>query len=383
MSANPTPTVPGTQAPTPIELAWERYKSIIYVVLLAAIGALVANYAIRKYNQGKTDQQWSSFATTLGLDEAYTDPTSRTQSLVDQIDTMDSAALTAAAASASDAQRPFLLMAIARKAVAGQDWAAAEAALAELETKYPHHSLVKATSHPVQVLEPVKPDPDAQTKPKKPEWKPAVAGSAVSRMRAQIEVAKSFAVPPQFAKHEIPPDVTKVKLELSGDYGSVTIGLMPQTPKHREAFLELARAQPPFWEGLAIDEIRRSNKRVDQPRELHLGLATSRGEDRTAWTSTEPSSKIVEFEASSLSHFAGAVSADPEKDGKSSAERFAIVLDDAPWYDGERVVFAYVLEGMENLERVVDAAMATTEQDEAGRGQPEITIRVTKVTVLE
>ena len=59
MSANPTPTVQGTQAPSQIELFWERYKSIIYVVLLATLGALVVNYGIQKYNQGKKDASGS------------------------------------------------------------------------------------------------------------------------------------------------------------------------------------------------------------------------------------------------------------------------------------------------------------------------------------
>jgi cyclophilin family peptidyl-prolyl cis-trans isomerase len=384
MSATPPSTVQGTHAPSPIELAWERYKSIIYVVLLAAIGALAINYGVKKYSQGKIDAEWSQFATTLGLDAAYTDVAQAPQALSDRLDTIDAAKLEAALPTAPDAQKPFLLMALAKKAVLAKDWARAESALQELEAKYPNHSLVKATPHPVQAQEVVKEDPAAQTPPNKrkpPEWKPAVAGSAVSHVRTQIEAAKSFAPPPQFARHEVPADATKIKYELSGDYGSFTIALMPQTPLHRAKVLELAKLPEPFWKGLAIDHVRRPTKTLKQPHELHLGLESTRKEG-AEWTDTEPSKHVVEFEKTNLSHFAGAVSARNEKDGKSCADRFWIVADDAPQYDGERVIFAYVVEGLENVKRVCETTLSSQEEEQ-GRGKPTEAIRVTNVTVLE
>lgn len=385
MSSNPTPSVQGTQAPSPIELIWDRYKSIAYVVVLAAFGALGINYALKYFSQKEIDATWSSFSTTLGMDVAYTDSTKSNESLTERLASIDAAKLKAALAAGPDAQKPFLLMALARKAVLDKDWEAAESSLRELETKYPNHSLVISTSHPVQAQEFVKddePNEPPQAKPKKPEFKPVQPGSAVGLMRAQIALAKGYAPPSQFAKHEIPADATKVKFELSGGYGSFTIALMPQSPLHRDAFLKLAQAETPFWNGLAVDEIRRPAKFFQQPHELHLGFESTKEDDRTKWNDTDPSKNPVEFEKNSLSHFAGAVSARNEKDGKSCADRFWIAVDDAPRYDGDRVIFAYVVEGLDNLKRVCEATM-TAQEEEQGRGKPSETIRVTAVTVVK
>jgi hypothetical protein len=385
-TANPTSSAQGTQAPSQIELFWERYRSIIYVVLLAVLGALVVNYGWKKYSQGKVDAQWSQFAATVGLDTAYSDTDAQSDSVMDRLDAIDSAQLKAELAAASEKQKPFLLMAIARKAVRAKDWPAAEAALQELETKYPQHSLVKSTPHPVQAQEFIKPDPTAQqapgSKPKPIEWKPPVQGSAVSLVRAQIEKAKSYTPPSQFAKPEIPADAEKWKFELSGESGSFTLALMPQTPLHRAAFHELASQAEPFWKGLAIDEIRRPAKNNEQPRELHLGLESSRSQNKDEWTDTEPSKHVVEFEKTKLSHFAGAVSGRNEKDGKSCVDRLWICVDDAPRYDGERVIFAYVVEGLDNLKRVCESTM-TAQEEEAGRGKPADTIRIVNVTAVK
>lgn len=386
MSSNPTPSVQGTQAPSQIELIWERYKSIAYVVVLAALGALGVNYAIKYFHQKDVDKTWSSFATTLGMDVAYTESAKASESLTERLSSIDAGKLKAAIGNAPDSQKPFLYMALARKSVMEKDWEGAEAALRELETRYPNHSFVKSSTHPVQSQEFVKDDdkePKTQPqKPKKPEFKPAQPGSAVSLMRAQIAAAKGYVPPAQFAKPEIPADATKVKFELSGGYGSFTVALMPQAPLHREAFLKLASAEPPFWNGLAVDEIRRPAKFLNQPHELHIGFESTKDDDRTKWTDKDPSKNPVEFEKNNLSHFAGAISARNEADGKSCADRLWIAVDDASRYDGDRVVFAYVVEGLDNLKRVCEATM-TAQEEEQGRGKPSETIRVTSVTVLK
>ncbi len=384
MSVNPPPTAPGTHAPSHIELLWERYKSLVYVILLAALGALAANYAIAKYNQSQRDSEWSKFAATIGLDAAYVDPANAgIAALADRLDTVDKAQLEAAAAGAPESQKPYLLLALARKSIATKEWDAAEAALRELETKFPDHSLVKTSAHPVQAREAVPEDPAATTPRTKTEWKPAVAGSAVGLVRAQIAAAKDFAPPTKFAKHEVPADAPRIKFDFSGDYGSITIALMPQTPLHRDAVLALAKQEEPFWKGVAVDEVRRPAKNLKQPREMHFGFASTKNEVRAEWTDTEPSTNLVEFESSPLSHFAGAVSARVEKDGKSCADRFWILYDDAPQYDGQRVIFAYVVDGLENVKRICSATMMTTAEEEQGRGKPEDVIRVTGVTVLQ
>ncbi|MFY9344849.1 MAG: peptidylprolyl isomerase [Planctomycetota bacterium] len=386
MSATPTPSVEGTQAPSQIELLWDRYRSLVYVICLAVVGALGANYAIGYFKQKETDKIWTNVASSVGIDATYTDQTKWRESLADRLASVELASLRTELAQAPEAAKPYLLLAIARKSILDKDWDGAEGALKDLETRYPNHSLVQATPHPVQSREPVKKTGDEPetpaAKPKKPEFKPAVAGSQVGMVREQIAAARAYAPPAQFAKVAIPADATKIKFEL-GTTGSFVIALMPHAAKHREAFLKLAEAEPPFWVGLAIDEIRRPTKSMAQAHELHLGIASTKEDDRTKWTDTDPSKNPLDYEANSLSHFAGAVSARNEADGKSCADRFWVAVDDAPKYDGDRVIFGYVVEGLDVLKKVCESTMATAAEEDQGRGKPSDTIRVTAVSVLK
>lgn len=380
MSATPTPTLEGTQAPSQVEMLWERYRSLAYTIVAAVLVALGGNYVYRHLQRQKVDASWSSIVTTLGLDVAYIDSSTWFRSATEGLLSVDAKALQDALAKATEVQKPYLLLAIARKAMQEKQWDLADQTLRDLETKYPQHALVRSSAEPVQAREPGKPDP----KSKKPvEPKPAVAGSAVSLMRAQIESAKAYAPPSHFARVEPPADAPKVKFELSGDYGSFVIALLPQSPLHRDAFLALAKQEGgAFWKDIAVDQIRRPAKGNKQAHELHIGLESTKGDDREKWNTPEPSKHQVEFEKNDLSHFAGAVSAANAPDGKSSADRFWIAVDDAPRYDGERVVLGQVVEGLDNLKRVCEASMSAQE-DERGEGRPSDTIRVTAVTVLE
>lgn len=386
MSSTPTPSVQGTQAPSPIELLWERYKSLAYVLVLAIIGVLGGKYAWKVYSQKQVDESWTSFAATLGIQGIYTDQAKANEGVTEALATVDGSKLKALLQTATDAQKPFVHWAIAKKAVLDKDWAAADAALRDLESKYPNHSLVRSSSHPVQVRDQIKKDeePKPGKQQPKPEFKPAIAGSAVSMLRAQIESGKAYTAPVQFAKAELPKEGTKVKFDLSGNNGSFTIQFVPgAAPKHQAEFEALAAATPPFWVGLAIDEIRRPAKAVKNPCELHIGFGSTKDDDRTKWSETDPSTKKVEFEKNTLSHFAGAVSARPDADGQSCADRFWIAVDDAPAHDGERVIFAYVVEGLDALKKVCEGAMEKQQDEERGQGRPADVIRVTAVTVIK
>jgi cyclophilin family peptidyl-prolyl cis-trans isomerase len=384
MSATPPSVLEGTQSPSQIELLWERYRSLAYVIIFAVVAALGVNYAIKYFDRKKTDENWSAFTATLGYEKGYTDDAKAFTSLTDLLKDVDLATIEASLGKALPAQKPFLLMAVARRAIIEKQWDRAESALKDLETNYPQHSLVKASKYPIQTREEVKKDQKkdevvpVQQKPKKPEWKPAVEGSAVALVRQQIAAAKGYAAPTQFAKAEVPADATKIKFELSEGFGSFVIALMPQAEKHREAFIKLAKEG--FWKDVAVDEIRRSAKFMKQPLELHLGFKSTTVDDRTKWNTTEPSTNLLDFESTNLSHFAGAVSARNEADGKSCSDRFWICVDDNPSHDGERVVFGFVVEGLDNLRRVCEAAMSTQEE-ERGSGRPSANIRVSAVTV--
>ncbi len=381
MSASPPPALEGTHAPSPFEVLWERYRSLILVVVAAIFVALIGNYGLKYYEQRGIDQKWSAFAASLGIDEIYVDQTKAIQTLAESLKDIELASLEASLATADAGQKPYYLLAIARKAMLEGDWDRATRALDDLESGYPEHTLVKRTEIPVQSREQEElPDDATPAQRQNPEWKPAKEGSVVSLMREQIEAAKGFALPESFARPEIPADARRVRFTL-GDRGSFVIALMPQAPKHAEAFLELASAEEPYWVGVAVDEIQRPTDTFDRPRALHLGYASTRSDDSTKWTTTEPSEHLVEFEDSKLSHFPGAVAGRPEADGMSCANRLWICVDDAAPQDGTRVVFGYVVEGLDVLEGVCEATMSAAEE-ERGQGRPAEPIRVTAVEVL-
>lgn len=387
MSATPTPptvtgALTGSHAPNQIEFLWERYRSLFWVIVIAIFAALGANYAWKNYKQRGINEKWSAFATSLDLHKEYTEaPTSAYgihESLAQQLAQKDLASLESTLSQSDDQQKPFVLMAIARKALSDAKWDRAEAALTELEQKYPKHTLVKATDYPVQVRDPLKSEPDPKsTKP--PELKPTKVGSPLALLREQIAAGKTFVSPPQFAQVPVPADAKKVQFELSSG-GSFTIALMAQqAPKHVASFLELAAAG--YWKDLAVDEIERPTDKSTQPRSMHLGFESTKDDDRTKWITTEPSKHLLDFEDNSLSHFAGAVSGRVGADGKSCADRFWIVADDASGFDGERVVFGYVVEGLDVVKRVCEESMSAQEES-VGRGRPTANVRVTAVKVL-
>lgn len=371
----------GTQSLSQIEMLWERYRSLVCVIVLGVIGALGLSYGWGRYQQGQIDQVWSEFAANTGFKSIYTDQTKAFESLSESLVGIDLATLESGLSKATESQKPYLLLAIARKCVAAKQWDRAESALAELEKSYPKHILVKSLEHPVQAQEPVKKDPKEKPTPgdKKPEWKPAMKGSAVSLVREQITAGKAYTAPAQFVRPEIPADAAKVKFELSGGYGSFVIALMPQAPLHREAILKLVETS--FWKDIAVDEIRRGAKFRKRPMELHFGFESTKGDDREKWTATDPSKNLVDFEASNLSHYAGAVAARNEADGKSCADRLWISVDDTPNYDGDRVVVGYVIEGLDNLKKVCEASMTATEEEQ-GQGKPSDAIRIVAVSKL-
>lgn len=249
MSATPPPQqLAGTQAPSQIEFLWERYRRHFNLVVTLGLCAVAGYYLLKSYNQKQVDKHWSEFAVSTGLETAYTD-----QQLVQMSSMINPSVIDLLAdlpkletylAAADQNQKPYVLLAIARRAMLNKAWDRADSALNELATQFPKHSLVENSTYPVQVREDVKKEKDAEeTQPrnKKPELKPAIAGSAVSLLREQIAAAKAFVPPARFAKPEIGADNPRFKFELSGDNGSFTIALMPdQAPKTCEAFKKLA-----------------------------------------------------------------------------------------------------------------------------------------------
>jgi cyclophilin family peptidyl-prolyl cis-trans isomerase len=386
MTANPPQQLEGTESPSQVELLWDRYQKPFNLVLTLALLAIAGFYGLKFYRQQETNKSWTTFATSIGLDKVYTDTEGRMSGLAEHLSRQQLATLEGYLAKADQSQRPFVLLAIARRAMGEKNWDRAEAALAELESKHASHSLVVATDYPIQIRDRVKQEKDeasAPTPDKKPELKPARAGSAVQMLREQITAAKNFTVPAQFQKPEIPASAPKVKFEFS-DGSSITIALMAeQAPQHAERFLALAKQEGgAFWVGLSVDEVQRNGKGFSQrPKQFHLGFETTKEAEISKWTKTDPSKNEIEFGPSKLSHFAGAVAAREGADGKSAVDRFWVCAEDAAQFDGQRAVFGYVVEGLENVAKICEAPMSVQE-DEAGSGVPSDKITVTAVTVL-
>jgi len=387
MTATPPQQLEGTESPSQVELLWDRYQKPFNMVITLALIAIAGFYALKWYRLQETNKSWSAFATSIGLDKVYTDSESRMSGLAEHLSRQDLATLEGYQAKADQSQRPFVLLAIARRAMGEKKWDRAESALAELESKHASHSLVVATDYPIQIRDRVKQEKEDQATAmpdKKPELKPARAGSAVQLLREQIAAARNFATPAQFLKPEIPASAPKVKFDFS-DGSSLTIALMPEhAPQHAERFLALAKQDGgAFWVGLSIDEIQRSGKGFSQrPKQFHLGFETTREAERSKWTKTDPSKNEVEFGSSKLSHFAGAVAAREGADGKSAVDRFWVCAEDAAQFDGQRAVFGYVVDGLDNAIKICEAPMSVQE-DETGSGIPSDKITVTAVTVLE
>lgn len=385
MSATPPQQLAGTQAPSQIEFLWERYRRHFNLVVTLGLCAVAGYYLLRNYNQRQVDKHWTDFAVNTGLDAAYTDQKSMILSATDTL--KDLPTLEKFLGTADEHQKPYVMLAIARRAMLDKNWDRAESALSELESKYPKHSLVASNPYPVQVRDVVKKekDPeDTQSRNKKPELKPAIVGSAVSLLRDQIAAAKAFVPPARFAMPVIGADNPRYKFDLSGDNGSFTIALMPEfAPKTCEEFKTLANQEVPFWKGLSVDEIQRNGTGfAKHPMQLSLGVESTREPEQSKWNKTDPSRHTVEFETNSLSHFPGAVAARVEADGKSAADRFYVVADDAAEQDGQRVVFGYIVDGLDNVKKVCESAMSAQE-DEAGVGVPTDRVTVTNVTLVK
>jgi cyclophilin family peptidyl-prolyl cis-trans isomerase len=381
MSATPPPTLEGTEAPNPFEVLWERYKSLIITVVTAVLLALIGNTVWTYMEQDAVSEEWSDFTVNIGLGTAYVDTANAQDGLSDALEDIELADLESQLAKASDAQKPYIQLAIARKAMMSSDWDRAELALAAIESGYPKHDLVSLTEAAMQTRDPKKPDPD-EPAPTEAQWADTVEGSVVDLMRKQIAAAKAFTIPAAYAQKEIPADATKVKFTLS-DYGSFTIALMPSAPLHAAGLIELVTKDDGAWfKGVAVDEVHRSTKGRETPYAMHFGFQSTKDETRSKWTTTEPSTNIVEWENTGLSHFAGAVSARPEADGKSCCDRIWISVDDEAILDDSRVVFGFVVEGLEDLRKVCETGL-DIQAEEQGQGQPTENIRVTAVEILK
>lgn len=397
MTASIPQQLQGTQAPSTLEVLWEKNRRTITLIGFAVLVALGLNYAVRYYAKAKTNRVWSAFATTTRLDRGYDNQElikSQMPFMADrelsgvlarELPKVDKAKLDKAIADASAEEKPFLLWAAASQAVLTREFERAENLLRQLEGQYPHSSFCEATKYPVQFRLPkdkAKQKPDSQ---KKPDLEPAVESSMVDLLRKQMGHASDFKEPANFKQQPIPEDAPKYLVKTS--LGEFTIALLEkEAPKHAEAFQKLLTDDATFWNGMRVDQIERTGtgtrgQSMRRATQFHFGFEGSKKDDRTLWADKDPSKHQVEYEHNSRSHFPGAVSGRQEGT-KSCVDRLWVSVDDNLTMDGTRVIFGYVVDGMEVLRKIGEVGLATQGEEEAGSGKPQDDIKIESVTRL-
>lgn len=396
MSSTPPTPLHGSVAPNQLELLWEKHRRTVNIILAAVVVSLLFKYGYQYYSQKQLDDLWGRFAVSTSLDDGYAGGDTTVQqgmfiaqtelpgSLAKQLASTDDTQLKAGLAAGTTEQKPWYLWLLAYSAFRHEDWATAESYLDQLQNGYPDHVLVRQTGYPVQFREEKKVEGKDEVNNRKPDLVAPEEGTAVAKLRANIAKAKSFSLPERFAKPEIPADAPKVEIQFNGDFGKAVIALLPNAaPKHVEKFLELVKAD--HWKGVHVDEVHRPGNTMyqkHQPYMLHFGYMTSKGANREEWKDKQPSKEQVDYESNDLSHYPGAVSARMEGD-KSSVDRIWINVSDDVADDGERVVFGYVVDGLDNLKKICELSLGGEKEENAGSGTPEQDVMIESITKLE
>lgn len=408
------------QAPSAIEMWWVKNRKPVLATFGLLALALFAYYGLKYYRRISLDREWSAFAANSGLQKGYLQEgffadqvrqnpqnpqylsiylsmlrNDMIAKLGDHVRDLDGPALEQAIQAAAGTDRqPFLLWVAANRAYGRREFDAAVVALDRLAKEFPGHFLCQSTKYPPQYRRDLNEDQDKPAtppvKPEPPVLADAVSGSVVGLMRARIERQRSFvAANPRF--YEAPePDSTQVAV-FKTDQGEFKVAFYATAaPKHTSSFVDLAKRN--HFDGLAIDNIKRRsrNSQADVPEEMHLGLPSTRQDDRTKWA--EERNKVdgdqvtaIDFEASGISNFPFVVAATPGKDGKSLPGRIWITCADAAAsQDGARVVFGRVIEGQEVVRRMIeDTPFSTEDEASQGTGVPRDNIRVNTVEIVD
>lgn len=392
-------------SPNPVELFWEKHRRVVITIVAAVVFALGLNYVLQYIEQREIDDKWGLFAAATNLDLQYASPetlpfrqpdfASFIDGLITQLDkhvgAVDRAALTAAMGEAvGTPAEPLLIWVAAQRAIENREWDEAEGFLNDLRRDFPLHPLCISSEYPVQYRKSVEEEePDPPDPNHVHELEPPVPGSAVAAVLAQIQGQREFTREQSRFYEPIEPTEGAPRIRVTTSQGAFVVALYKErATKHVDHLLQLVADQ--FYDNQNVDQIvREGTGPAFQPPadEFHFGLENSKNQDRTLWTSTEPSEQIFDFEEGpgqrELSHFPGTMSAAAEAEGKSSGERYWInVTDAASLHDGERVIVGRVVEGMDVLEIIVSRPFATDAEVQMGRGRPRENIRIEKIEML-
>lgn len=235
-----------------------------------------------------------------------------------------------------------------RALIEDEDWAGAEAALAELESALPDHPLVTTRL-------PLGTDGAAVTMPE--QQRVMIA----SRRAFQADHASLFSLPP------LPADAPRVRLETTA--GPIVVALYPdRAPEHVANFIKLASSG--FYNNTKFH-------RVVPGFMIQGGDPNSKIGDPGTWGQGGPDYKVP-LEDNDLFHFKGVLAAAKMgNETESSGSQFYITTGAAHHLDGKHTVFGVLEEGADVV-RIVENSPVVP-----GTERPESPTTIESTTVVE
>lgn len=303
----------------------DRYWKLAALLVVAATGVIIYLQQQKHSRRAEDDRSWEQILAVANEDRA-----SRTL-------TGDAADLEAAAAQVQGKQAGAWALYMAASSAAQKEEAeSAQRALTQLRSQYPQHPLLTRT-----FAFPGSPTPV----------------SAVDALQKRVDgmAAWRSAHAPMFVNPELPADAPRVRIHT--DLGDIVVGLYTaEAPKHVENFLKLAREG--YYSGTKFHEVAPSFL-------IRGGDPNSIQGEPVTWGQGGPDYTIPR-ETNTLKHFKGYVAA-AKNPGQleSSGSQFFITTSPLHQFDGDRVVFGKVVEGMD-----VVHAIEKTPLDPAGTGRP-------------
>lgn len=415
MTQSVPPKMEGLEGPNPLELFYEKNKKWVVTLAVLVVVSLAVYYGIEKLRRAEINKEWTEFNVATGLAKRYSTPVelmklppsfeyrhiywgnqifSRRAELVtgllDDIKDADGARIDAQIqASKGKPKEPWLIWVAANKAYGQREWDTAKRHCEDLQARFSGHILCGRGDYPPQVRKKKdKEDENAAKKKDKEDLEPPIAGSMVENLLAAIARDEEFEKARAGFFKAPEPDEEKTAIIKLADVGEIEIGFYSKAaPKHVEAFRK--NFAEGFYTKMRVHKIKRDRKDTPdprQPRTIHLGHPNSKDANRATWTEEVEAKDedILEFEESSerVSMFPFIVAAELEKDGKSSARRFFICVNDcAAAYDGEYVVFGRVIRGMEELEDIANGTFLDEAEENAGEGRPSRDILVESTSI--
>lgn len=185
---------------------------------------------------------------------------------------------------------------------------------------------------------------EALTSPLWLEPKTSALRSAVDALTAAIEAQEAWEREHAGLLRNPAPTTTNSRVQLQTDRGPVSVTLYDdRAPMHVANFL--AKVAEGRLKGVTL---------VAGGPSRWLEMSTLPRAAPAGVTEAPPAEAVIAAEPSSLFHFAGILTSVPGADpGTSAPDRFALTCSDVHEWDGERVVFGEVTEGLELLKLAV------------------------------